>query len=120
MNTRWLLRFAPGILGLAAISLEHALPSHRKTVQLALLILALLWAISRVPTYVRMTRGMILGAILSTVLCATALVLVWQFLPMPIIPLAAIAVVIVIVFAFVAVKIAEVLGEAVENHPRTP
>jgi uncharacterized membrane protein (DUF106 family) len=44
-----------------------------------------------------------------------ALAFLWQFLPMQIIPLAVIAVVIVIVFAFVAAKVAELLGDAVEK-----
>jgi hypothetical protein len=105
----------PATLGIAALILELAFPSQRKTVQLALLIVAVLWAIFRVPIYMEMTRGMIIGSITATALCAIALAFLWQFLPMQIILLAFIAVVIVFAFAFVAAKVAELLGGAVEK-----
>jgi hypothetical protein len=63
VNTRWLRRIIPAMLGVAILILEFAFPSQRKTVQLALLIVAVLWAIFRVRIYMEMTRGMIIGII---------------------------------------------------------
>lgn len=105
----------PATVGIAALILEHAFPSNRRMIQLALLILAVLWAIFRVPAYMAMTRGMITGIIIAAVLCTISLAFLWRFLPMQIIPLALIAAVMVIVFAFVAAKVADLLGDAVEK-----
>lgn len=115
VKASWLRRLIPAMLGLAILTLELAFPAQRKTVQLALLIGSVLWAMFRVPVYMEMTRGRILGIITAGVLCAIALAFLWRFLPMQIITLAVIAVVIVIVFAFIAAKIAELLGDAVEK-----
>ena len=103
------------MLGITALTLELAFPSHRKTVQMALLIGAVLWAISRVPIYMEMTRGMIIGIITATALCGTGLAFIWRLLPMDIVALAFVSVPVVIVFAFIAAKVAELIGGAVEK-----